>query len=112
MGRYGDPVNPKGYAQGLANLAALLKPQGRLYLATPMGRERVEFNANWVFAPRTILNLATDNGLRLERLHVFQANSGLVECPPVEWEQMLDTLATQSYHLVVMQFRKTGDTIS
>lgn len=111
LGRYGDPVDPKGYVQGLANLATLLKPLGRLYLATPMGRERVEFNANWVFVPRTILNLATDNGLRLERLHVFRAGTGLVECPSPQWEQTLDNLAAQSYHLVAMQFIKIGGTV-
>ena len=54
LGRYGDPINTRGYAQGLSNMALLLKPQGSMYLSVPMGRERVEFNANWIFNPYTI----------------------------------------------------------
>lgn len=111
LGRYGDPIDPMGYARGLANLASLLRPRGRLYLATPMGRERVDFNANWVFAPRTILSCAEQQGLQLNRLHSFRGEAGLVEHSRAEWPQILDWLAEQPYHLVVLQFLKleTGE---
>lgn len=66
LGRYGDPINPIGYELGIANMARLLRVGGRLYLSTPVGRERVEFNANRVFDPRTILRCAEAHGLRLE----------------------------------------------
>lgn len=49
LGRYGDPIDAKGYERGLANMAALLQPGGRFYLSTPVGVERVDFNANRVF---------------------------------------------------------------
>jgi len=107
LGRYGDPIDPMGYARGLANLAALLQPNGRLYLATPLGRERVEFNANWVFAPDTILTCAEQQGLQLDRLHSFCGEAGLVEHPKTEWSRVLDWFAKQPYHLVVMQFVKS-----
>lgn len=57
LGRYGDPLDVNGHVKGLASLAAMLKPGGRLYLSVPIGRDRVEFNAHRVFSPATLLNL-------------------------------------------------------
>jgi hypothetical protein len=50
LGRYGDPIHPKGYELGICNIGRLLKPDGTLYLSTPVGKERIEFNANRVFS--------------------------------------------------------------
>ena len=60
LGRYGDPIDPLGYQKGIANMALLLSPGGVFYLSTPIGRERVEFNANWVFDPNTIILIASN----------------------------------------------------
>ncbi len=56
LGRYGDAINPDGTFAALRELARVLAPGGHLYLATPVGRERVCFNAHRVFSPRTIVN--------------------------------------------------------
>jgi SAM-dependent methyltransferase len=50
LGRYGDPVQWNGHLLGLANLARLLKPKGRLYFSVPIGPLRIEFNAHRVFS--------------------------------------------------------------
>ena len=76
LGRYGDPVNPLGYQLGLANMAKLLQPGGTFYLSTPIGQERVEFNANWVFDPRSIVSCAELSGLTLKKLTVITAANG------------------------------------
>ena len=34
LGRYGDPIDPKGYERGIANMALLLKPEGVFYLSS------------------------------------------------------------------------------
>ncbi len=104
LGRYGDPINPQGYAAGFANMAGLLKPGGVFYLSTPVGKERVEFNANWVFDPYTILRCAEVNGLVLERLTVFGHDAGLreVNANPAE----LSMLAKQHYQLGLFVLRK------
>lgn len=108
LGRYGDPVDAAGYQRGLAHLVALLQPQGTLYLATPVGRERVEFNANWVFAPQTILALAASHGMRLQRFLVFNYYTGLEEIDLESLAAELERLAQAPYHLGIMQFVKTG----
>ena len=68
LGRYGDPINPEGVQIGIANMIKLLTPGGKFYLSTPIGRERVEFNANWVFDPRTIIDYAEKAGAILNKL--------------------------------------------
>lgn len=104
LGRYGDRVNPQGYRLGLQNMIGLLKPGGVFYLSTPVGNERVEFNANWVFDPRRILRIATENGLRLDRLTVFSRESGIREIDPQE--VAFDELVVANYNLGIFTFRK------
>lgn len=55
LGRYGDPVNAMGYLAGLEQLKRIVAPGGLFYLSTPMGPQRVEFNAHRVFAASTII---------------------------------------------------------
>jgi len=57
LGRYGDPVDLLGHVKGFQSLADILKPGGMLYCSVPIGPERIDFNANRVFAISTILNL-------------------------------------------------------
>jgi hypothetical protein len=94
LGRYGDPVNPQGYQRGIANMAQLLQPGGTFYLSTPIGQERVEFNANWVFDPRSIVRCAEAAGMKLKKLIVITSANGPQESPldsaalaavPVRW---------------------------
>ncbi len=79
LGRYGDPVNQHGYRLGFENMAKLLKPSGTMYLSVPIGKQRVEFNANWIFDPKTILNLAEENFLTVISITIFSYKNGLIE---------------------------------
>ena len=111
LGRYGDPIDPNGYKTGFANLASLLRPGGRFYLSTPIGQERVEFNANWVFDPATILGLAHSSGLRLERFSAFNPRTGLREFTEEERSEALAALAAEHYNLGIFVFaRPLGST--
>jgi hypothetical protein len=84
-----------------------LKPGGRLYLSTPIGIERVEFNANWVFNPYTILNVANGVGLQLEQLVVLDQQGGqeLIINPT---EQNLNFLSEEVYRLGIFYFIKVS----
>ncbi len=50
LGRYGDPVDFMGYKKGWDNLGRMLAPGGKFYFATPIGPQRIEFDAHRVFA--------------------------------------------------------------
>ncbi len=56
LGRYSDPVDPTACFKFMDALQRVLAPGGSLYFSVPVGRERVEFNAHRVFAPKTILD--------------------------------------------------------
>jgi len=104
LGRYGDPVNPQGYQYGIANMAQLLQPGGTLYLSTPIGKERVEFNANWVFDPRSIIRIAQSAGLSLQKLIVIIPEQGAQES--AFDDVALTNLALQHYQLGLFVFTK------
>lgn len=55
LGRYGDPLDPEGTRKACAELKRVLAKGGRLYVSTPVGYERVAFNAHRVHSPATIM---------------------------------------------------------
>lgn len=57
LGRYGDKVDCQGHLKGLKNMLRLLERGGKFYCATPIGRQRIEFNAHRVFDVQYLLEL-------------------------------------------------------
>lgn len=106
LGRYGDPIDPAGYRKGLMNMARLLLPGGTFYLSVPIGKERVEFNANRVFDPRSIVEVARAAGLALNSLTLINAKQGPLNFTPDE--NALRALAGQPYNLGIFTFTKAG----
>ena len=105
LGRYGDPVNPQGYQHGIANMAQLLQSDGTFYLSTPIGYERVEFNANWVFDPRSIVCCAEAAGMMLQKLILITAANGPQEVAIDTFK--LAELALPRYQLGLFIFTKS-----
>lgn len=60
LGRYGDPIDPEAPFKAMRAMTRVLAPGGRLYLSTPVGRERVEFNSQRIFSPNTIMETLKD----------------------------------------------------
>jgi hypothetical protein len=100
LGRYGDTLDPDGHLKGIAQLKRMVKPGGRLYLSTPAGRERIEFNAHRIFSAKTILSWF-ENGWSLERCSVLLDDSQLVESNP----EHLISLKNETF-LPLLAFRK------
>jgi SAM-dependent methyltransferase len=57
LGRYGDALDPEGSFKAAGEIIRVLAPGGRLLFSTPVGRERVQFNAHRVFLPQTVLSM-------------------------------------------------------
>ena len=103
LGRYGDDIDVFGHERGLKNLASLLKVGGVFYLSTPIGLERVEFNANRVFDPRTIISLAEKYKLLLRSLVVLEGG----EFINVSIDRLsLNVLAKKKYSLGIFIFKR------
>jgi SAM-dependent methyltransferase len=50
LGRYGDPLDYDGYKKGWESLYRMVRPGGKFYFSTPIGPQRIEFDAHRVFA--------------------------------------------------------------
>ena len=81
LGRYGEPLDPGGTRKAVRELMRVLAPGGNLFLAAPVGRPRVCFNAHRIHEAETIREMApelelvefsgvTDEGEFLERVEM------------------------------------------
>jgi hypothetical protein len=103
LGRYGDKVDPSGWRSGLAGLSRLLKPNGRLYLSTPVGRELVMFNAHRIFSAIKLVAAAESCGLVLDNLS--WVHEGRIEVS-ADARKDLEALGTGDYTLTIFEFLK------
>lgn len=81
LGRYGDPIDPRGHEKGLARLKAMVAPGGLFYLSTPIGTQRIEFNAHRIFAAATVLGWFGE-GWGIERFAVIRDDAIMMHDPP------------------------------
>lgn len=104
LGRYGDPIDPHGFAAGLGNMARILRPGGLFYLSVPIGKERVEFNAHRIFDPISLVQLAVANGLLLREFAWIDSSRSLVQSDNPE--QDMEELGELRYTLGIFTFVK------
>jgi SAM-dependent methyltransferase len=50
LGRYGEPIDPKGDLRATAELQRVLAPGGSLLFVVPVGRPRIMFNAHRIYS--------------------------------------------------------------
>lgn len=60
LGRYGDPIDPNGYKKAIDEIKRITAKGGNIYFSTPIGRQRVQFNAHRIFNPLYIVKLFDD----------------------------------------------------
>lgn len=77
LGRYGDEIDPEGTKKACFQLKRILAKRGYLYFSTPIGKERICFNAHRVNNPKKILKFFS--GLRLVSFSVIDDGGKLQE---------------------------------
>lgn len=75
LGRYGDSVDPEACFKCFNAIQKKIKFGGHLFLAVPIGKERVEFNAHRVFFASTII----DEFSKLQLIEYSCAYDGKIE---------------------------------
>ena len=103
LGRYGDPIGTNLAHQALRNITNLLDNSGILYLSTPVGHPRVEFDCNYVFDPSSIIELAQDLGLELLQFYVLDKTNVFNQINLSEFK----FISKFDYHLGLFIFRKS-----
>ncbi len=56
LGRYGDIPDINGHLKGLANISKILNSGGTFYFSTPIGKQRIEFDAHRVFSLKYLID--------------------------------------------------------
>jgi SAM-dependent methyltransferase len=69
LGRYGDPLDPAGDLQAMAELRRVLAPEGDLLLVVPIGRPRIMYNAHRIYSYGQVL--AAFSGLELHEFSLI-----------------------------------------
>lgn len=103
LGRYNDQLDANGWKKGIDNISKILKSNGTLFLSTPIGAERVEFNAHRVFNPMSIINEAKKNKLLLCSLTIIDKYGKLIK---ICEEQDAKVYANENYNLGIFRFYK------
>jgi len=79
LGRYGDPIDLDGHKKGIKNLVSCLTNNGTLYISTPVGRPRIEFNAHRVFDIHYLLDIFSTHQLKLKSFAYVNDDGELIE---------------------------------
>lgn len=76
LGRYGDPIDVDGHIKAINNIYIILKKDGIFYFSTPIGQQRIEFNAHRVFDVSYLLKLF-NNKFKVESFSFVDGNGDL-----------------------------------
>lgn len=107
LGRYGDPIDPRGHERGLDGLIRMLEPGGTLYLSVPVGRQEVLFNCHRRFHGHTIPDLAGER-LSLVRLDLIDDKGNLHENIDLGRLRTDPTLGCAREGCAIYEFRRAG----
>jgi SAM-dependent methyltransferase len=77
LGRYGDPLDPRGSDKAAREIARVVAPGGTAYLSAPIGRPRIQFNGQRIFSVAELIGLFP--GLALAELSIVDATGRLHE---------------------------------
>lgn len=106
LGRYGDRVVANGFQEGIKNLISLLSSSGYLYLSVPIGSERVQFNANYVFNPSKLNQLVLGYGMVLDSFYAYSPEIGPIEIDSENLDSEFIKLEDSPYALGIFVYKK------
>lgn len=100
LGRYGDPIDPLAHISFMKSLARVLSINGTLYFSVPIGIERLEFNAQRVLSPYTVLQVFNASNLRLVSFSLVKDDHNLY------LNADMDEASMQNYGCGLFEFTK------
>ncbi len=73
MGRYGEPIDPKGDLKAIEELKRVVKKGGSLLFVVPIGAPRIIFNAHRIYSHKQILSYF--DGFKLQEFSLIPDNA-------------------------------------
>ena len=103
LGRYGDPLDPRGDIKAMKELQRVVQPGGSLLLVTPVGKPKIAFNAHRIYS----YELVAENfdSMEVEEFSLIPDNAietGMLRNCPVE------LVKEQEYACGCFWFKKKG----
>lgn len=83
LGRYGDNIDAEGDIMAINELKRICAIGGNILFVTPVGKERIQFNAHRVYSFDTILKLFGDN-FKLKEFSLVTDNHDFIENMNIE----------------------------
>lgn len=81
LGRYGDPIDYKGHLKAFDNIGKMLKKGGTFYFSTPIGKQRIEFNAHRIFSVEYLKSIF-EKSYEIKRFSIVNDEGDLeLDCP-------------------------------
>jgi ubiquinone/menaquinone biosynthesis C-methylase UbiE len=80
LGRYGDSLDLDGDIKAINELQRITKQGGNILIVTPVGKQRIEFNAHRIYSYETIIHLFTD--CELKEFSLIPDSGGIIENAP------------------------------
>ena len=77
LGRYGDTIAPDAWYEAMRSIVRVVKSGGHAYIAVPVGKEHVEFDAHRVFYARTVVEAFSP--MKLVEYSAIHANDTTIE---------------------------------
>lgn len=84
LGRYGDEIDPHGLEKSLTELSRILNKNGHLYLSTPIGKERICFNAHRISSAKKIISRLESLDLKLIEFSMVDDNGNFIKKADLE----------------------------
>jgi len=103
LGRYKDPLSSNGFEIAIQNLIKLCKPGGKLFISTPIGTQRIEFNKQRVFELPILLEQFSE--LELEQFS-YVDDSNTFHSDVALSENDIETTLGLAYGLGIFELRK------
>lgn len=101
LGRYGDPLDPRGTELAIRELSRAIAPGGKLYIGVPVSRnERICFNAHRIFSPATIINACSYCGMQLAEFSYVDDSANM------HWNESPDALNGSDFACGMFVFTK------
>lgn len=83
LGRYGDPLNPDGDIRAMSEIKTLLNPEGLLFMAVPVGLDKIVWNAHRIYGnkrlPKLLKNWKVVRTIGYEKDSLFISNGYILQ---------------------------------